>query len=97
MNDRSTPKGAPQSTAKSTSASLSHPRTPLLDVMSLSGPDFELYLDGYREGYAHGINRGREQADEEAQRLFNNAVRVVRAMAGIDPYKVRQARAMGRR
>jgi len=90
VNDRSTPKGAPQSTAKSTSASLSHPRTPLLDVMSLSGPDFELYLDGYREGYAHGIDRGREQADEEAQRLFDNAVCVVRAMARLDSWEQAQ-------
>ncbi len=62
------------------------------DVMSLSRRDFELYLDGYREGYRDGIDRGREQADEEAQRLFNNAVGVVRAMARPDPYEVAQRR-----
>ena len=57
------------------------------DVMSLSRRDFELYLAGYETAYAHGIDRGREQADEEAQRLFNNAVGVVRAMARLEPWK----------
>ena len=62
------------------------------DVMSLSRRDFELYLDGYREGYRDGIDRGREQADEEAQRLFTNAVRVTRAMARLEPWEDVQAR-----
>ncbi len=57
------------------------------DVMSLSRRDFELYLAGYETAYAHGIDRGREQADEEAQRLFNNAVGVVRAMARLEPWE----------
>jgi len=57
------------------------------DVMSLSRRDFELYLDGYRDGHRDGIDRGREQADEEAQRLFNNAVGVVRAMARLEPWE----------
>jgi len=65
------------------------------DVMSLSRRDFELYLAGYETGHAHGIDRGREQADEEAQRLFNNAVRVVRAMARLDPWDVAQQRRRG--
>ena len=63
----------------------------LRDVMSLSRRDFELYLAGYETGCAHGIDRGidrgREQADEEAQRLFNNAVGVVRAMARLEPWQ----------
>jgi len=62
------------------------------DVMSLSRRDFELYLAGYETAYAHGIDRGREQADEEAQRLFNNAVGVVRAMARLEPWEDVQAR-----
>ena len=57
------------------------------DVMSLSRRDFELYIAGYETGCVHGIDRGREQADEEAQRLFNNAVGVVRAMARLEPWE----------
>jgi len=64
----------------------------LRDVMSLSRRDFELYLAGYETGYAHGSDSGREQADEEAQRLFNNAVGVVRAMARLEPWEDVQAR-----
>jgi len=60
------------------------------DVMSLSRRDFELYLAGYETGYAHGSDSGREQADEEAQRLFNNAVGVVRAMARLEPWSTAQ-------
>jgi len=63
----------------------------LRDVMSLSRRDFELYLAGYETGYVHGIDRGREQADEEAQRLFTNAVRVTRAMARLEPWEDVQA------
>jgi len=60
------------------------------DVMSLSRRDFELYLDGYRDGTRDGIDRGREQADEEAQRLFTNAVRVTRAMAQLEDWSTAQ-------
>ncbi len=61
--------------------------TALRDVMSLSRRDFELYLAGYETGYVHGSDSGREQSDEEAQRLFNNAVGVVRAMARLEPWE----------
>jgi hypothetical protein len=57
-----------------------------LDVMSLSRRDFELWRGGYQAGLVHGIDRGREQADEEAQLLFDNAVRVTRAMARLEPW-----------
>ncbi len=66
-----------------------------VDLAACSRRDFELYLAGYETAYAHGIDRGREQADEEAQRLHDNAVRVVRAMARLDPWDVAQQRRRG--
>ena len=58
-----------------------------VDLAACSRRDFELYLAGYETGFGHAIDRGREQSDEDAQRLFNNAVGVVRAMARLEPWE----------
>lgn len=70
---------------------------PATDLLTMPRDLWRVFLEGYASGFAIGVDRGRELADEDAAAIHRCAVRVVRVMAGIDPYKVRQARAMGRR
>ncbi len=70
---------------------------PPTDLVAMPPNIWRVFLEGYASGFAIGVDRGRELADEDAAAIHRYAVRVVRVMAGIDPYKVRQARAMGRR
>lgn len=56
------------------------------DLMSYTASEWRAWGDGYRVGRVHGIERGRELADEEAARLHVSAVRVVRAMAALEPH-----------
>ncbi len=70
---------------------------PPTDLVAMPADLWEVFLEGYASAFAIGVDRGRELADEDAAAIHRYAVRVVRVMAGIDPYKVRQARAAGRR
>lgn len=56
------------------------------DLMSYTASEWRAWGDGYRVGRVHGIERGREMADDDAARLHVNAVRVVRAMAALEPH-----------
>lgn len=82
-NDRSRPAGAAPMTFRGVESSV-----PDLgpDLMSYTAGEWRAWGDGYRVGRVHGIERGRELADEEAARLHVNAVRVVRAMAALEPH-----------
>ncbi|WP_295700433.1 hypothetical protein [Lapillicoccus sp.] len=70
---------------------LSHP----YDLLGISRAEVDAYMAGRHDGYLQGHRHGWEACDEAAQRLHDNAVRVVRAMASIDPYADRQRRATG--
>lgn len=95
MSPPSAERGCPRQEAPSrTSATKSGPivsrvgTCPLsVDLAACSRRDFQLYLEGYRQGYVHGVDRGRAQADEDAQRVHDSAVRVVRAMARLEPWQ----------
>lgn len=58
------------------------------DIVSLTAEAWDAYLSGYTSGYVAGIERGRVLADEDAATLHREAVRVVRAMANLDPWPV---------
>jgi len=66
---------------------------PDLSLLAI-GPldEWRLYLDGYQAGYVDGIERGREIADDEAAAIHREAVRVVHAMAKLDPHVDREER-----
>jgi len=70
---------------------------PPTDLLDMPLDLWEAFLEGYASGFTIGVDRGRELADEDAAAIHRYAVRVVRVMAGIDPYAVRQARAAGSR
>jgi len=70
---------------------------PAADLLAMPADLWEAFLEGYGAGFAVGVDRGRELADEDAAAIHRYAYRVVRVMAEVDPYKVRQARAAGRR
>lgn len=70
---------------------------PPTDLVAMAPNLWRVFLEGYASGFAIGVDRGRELADEDAAAIHRYAVRVVRVMAGIDPYEVRQSRAVGRR
>jgi len=70
---------------------------PATDLLTMPRDLWRVFLEGYASGFAIGVDRGRELADEDAAAIHRCAVRVVRAMAKVDPYALRQARAMGRR
>jgi len=56
-------------------------------------PDlWEAFLEGYASGFAIGVDRGRELADEEAAAIHRYACRVVSAMAKVDPHVDRERR-----
>ena len=71
---------------------LSHP----YDLLGISRAEVDAYMAGRNDGYIEGHRHGWDACDEAAQRLHDNAVRVVRAMERIDPYEDRQRRATGR-
>lgn len=70
---------------------------PPTDLLGMRLDLWEAFLEGYGAGFSIGVDRGRELADEDAAAIHRYACRVVQVMAGIDPYKMRQARAAGRR
>ena len=66
---------------------------PSLDNLALMPRrEWEAYLEGYGAGYVHGIDRGRQLGDDEAATLHREAVRIVHAMAKLDPWDDVQAR-----
>jgi len=69
---------------------------PATDLLAMPPDLWEVFLEGYASAFAIGVDRGRELADEDAAAIHRYACRVVRVMAGIDPYKMRQTRAAGR-
>lgn len=66
-----------------------------VDLVSMGRAELNIWQDGYRTGYVQGIDKGRQDGDDEAQQLFQEATRVVQFMAGVDPYEDRQRRATG--
>ncbi len=95
MNDERRPQAPSESTT--TTASLAQGT----DLASMRHPDWHAYLDARRDGYLEGevvgYARGYRACDDELATLQREAHKVVLLMAGIDPYEVRQARAVGRR
>lgn len=83
MNVEGRPQAPSQSAAKPTETMVSQ-----TDIATLTGEAWDAFLAGVTSGYLAGIERGRELADEEAATLHGEAVRVVRALAGIDPWPV---------
>jgi len=87
---------APRIPAKVADCPQSRPGPPT-DLVAMPPNLWRVFVEAYGAGFSIGVDRGRELADEDAAAIHRRAVTVVRAMAGIDPYKVRQARAVGRR
>lgn len=67
-----------------------------VDLLSMGRFELNLWEDGFCTGYVQGIDKGRQDADDESQQLFQKATRIVQFMAGIDAYEDRAARAAGR-
>lgn len=55
------------------------------NVAELSPEAWDTCMSYYASGYSRGIERGRELADEDAARLWCDAAKVVRNLAGCDP------------
>lgn len=66
-----------------------------VDLINIGRAQLDIFAAGFTAGYLEGIDRGRQDADDEAVQLFQEATRVVHVMAGIDPYADRQRRATG--
>lgn len=47
--------------------------------------DWERHLHGYLRGFADGIERGRQQMDEELATIQRTAAEVVHRMADLEP------------
>ncbi len=62
------------------------------DLVGMPPDLWEAFLEGYASGFAIGVDRGREIADEEAAAIHRYAHRVVMAMAKLDPWKDAQRR-----
>lgn len=56
-----------------------------VDLVALPLRLWRLWQDGYRVGFVHGIERGRDLADAEAAELHRRASEVVGVMAGLSP------------
>ncbi len=65
---------------------------PPTDLVGMPPDLWETFLEGYASGFAIGVDRGRELADEEMATLQREAHRVVMAMAKLDPWKDAQRR-----
>ena len=65
-----------------------------MNVMDHTPEESAAYQRGYLDGYAAGIGRSRELADEEAAEAVARAraVEVARRVALTDPWEVRQAK-----
>jgi len=61
-----------------------------VDLIALTPSEFDLFLAGYRSGYSHGLDAGRDQADADAAALHRAACRVVQSAAKLDPWPVAQ-------
>lgn len=59
--------------------------TPVIDLLTLTPRDREVWDAAYLSGYLLGHEAGAKWADERAASLHREAVRIVRAMAGIEP------------
>ncbi len=86
--------GAAQSLAATKPLDYAHATPgPPTDLVAMLPPDlWRVFLEGYASGFAIGVDRGRELADEDAAAIHRYAVRVVSAMAKLDPYQDVQAR-----
>ncbi len=87
--------------AKPFASGQQHTPRPPTDLLAMPSPSWEALLIGYQDGYVEGESvgfaRGYQACDDEISTLQREAHKVVLLMAGIDPYALRQARAMGRR
>ena len=65
-----------------------------MNVMDHASEESAAYQRGYLDGYAAGLGRSRELADEEAAEAvaWGRAVEVARRVANTDPWEVRQAK-----
>lgn len=55
-----------------------------VDVAAMTAETWDECMRWYSSGYRRGIERGRELADEDAARLWSEAAKVVRNLAGCD-------------
>jgi hypothetical protein len=79
-------------TARSLDAdTVSQTAAPACDIALMPRDEWARYMDASC-GYLAGIDRGRQLADDEAAALHHQAVRVVHAMAKLDPHADRERR-----
>ncbi len=84
MNDRTRPDGGGIRDAGG--------RSETQHIALMPRAEWEMWLDGYGVGYVHGIDRGRQLADDEAAILHRAAHKVVHAVAKLEPHQVREQR-----
>jgi hypothetical protein len=91
-NRAAPPRGAAQSLAAAKPLDYAHATPQPTDVVGMPRDLWEMFLEGYASGFAIGVDRGRELADEDAAAIHRYAVGVVHAMARLDPWEDAQRR-----